>query len=248
MYLRRCLWFWLTSATRRMRVSRSALVTVTPVCFGQGLASELTSSRNAEEHVFIIGEELRFDTGAGGTDDAVPAQHEPLLFRGRVSMAFPAPTMSIRFRRPRGLYAHSQKDQDRKQSAAARPLRGWEVASWEVASYCQQTGVPASALRHLSIGCSTSVSVQLSVPDADEFHCRSRGRWGPHSNVDEQLSLSASCRCARMAPGGSHSGHFVNEIDFVDSECLEGMEADHIKPLFWLQAYKNEVYLLPRDR
>ena len=34
----------------------------------------------------------------GGTDDAVPAQYEPLLFRGRVSMAFPAPTMSLRFR------------------------------------------------------------------------------------------------------------------------------------------------------
>ena len=49
-----------------------------------------------------------------------------------------------------------------------------------------------------------------------------------------------------MAPCGSHSGHFVNVIDLVDSESLEGMEADHIKPLFWLQAYK-EVYLLPRN-
>ena len=51
------------------------------------------------------------------------------------------------------------------------------------------------------------------------------------------------------------TGHFVNEIKWrcrpdilsMRSECLEGMEVDHIKLSFWLQAYRNEVYLLQRS-
>ena len=52
--------------------------------------------------------------------DAVPAQYTPLLFYGRLPMAFPAPTKSIRFARlSDSNLSHSKRHcQDQEQSAA----------------------------------------------------------------------------------------------------------------------------------
>ena len=90
---------------------------------------------------------------------------------------------------------YSNNGQSLAQRAFQCSSRGVHIVSW------------ASALQHLSIGCSISMSVpdathpQRVVPytylaghrfriSVDDLLCRSRGRWGPNFNVDEQLSLS----------------------------------------------------------
>ena len=50
--------------------------------------------------------------------DAVPAQYKHTLFHGRVSMAFPAPTMSMRLPRLGDLSDSKLRYQDQERSAA----------------------------------------------------------------------------------------------------------------------------------
>ena len=50
--------------------------------------------------------------------DAVPAQYKHTLFDGRVSMAFPAPTMSMRLPRLGDFSDSKRRCQDQERSAA----------------------------------------------------------------------------------------------------------------------------------
>ena len=54
--------------------------------------------------------------------------------------------------------------------------------------------------------------------------------------------------CQSVAPRPFQCSCLSRTQHLTGHKSLEGMEADHIKPLFWRQSYKNEFYLLPRDR
>ena len=110
--------------------------------------------------------------------------------------------------------------------------RGVHVVSW------------TSALQHKSIGCSISMSVTGRNPptasravhvfwqdtrfriSADDLLCRSRGRWGPNFNVDEQLSLSVvlalaySANVTQSHPAGVHGWLQVAAIETAVSETV----------------------------
>ena len=112
--------------------------------------------------------------------DAVPAQYKHTLFHGRVSMAFPAPTMSMRLPRLGDLSDSKLRCQDQERSAA-----------WYMAYGTPFSDYLSFVIIHLGVSSET-------LPDP--VVRRSLGLRG--ACVESQTGLEWRCAPKDCSPGG----------------------------------------------